>query len=292
MASTSSNVNAFVDEPKFWSVPDSKKKQEDDTQWFFDHIDDTYVELEPHRWDKGPKPKVKWDRNDNDLPDFLLKGKFPIWDAMPDLCSLSSFEDPAWEFLKDSGLDGLDDFSYITGTSFFDEQTFEWAKAKQFDPSKATSTESGNNVSILEPFDDDFGDGISAITSPATSQAQKSPVSVEKVCGYRAKIANTLAPTKKFIVRTGPLDAWPDDEVDSPIPLLIQVPAQEVARRIVVMQQRMKSQEELESLSKSQDETVRLEGELRLRELWITSYKKKTKTSLSQDQSTTTLVWI
>jgi hypothetical protein len=297
MASTSSHVNIFDGEPKLWSVPDSKKtkKQKDDTQWFFDHMidDDTKVEFEPRRWDEGPKPNVKWYKKDDDLLDFLLKDSFQLGDTMPGLCSTSLLEDPAWEFPNDSGMDGLDEFSYSTGTSFFDEQALDRDKAKLFDTSKATSTQSGNNVSIdqeLEPYVDNFCDEISAITTPTTSQqAQQSLIFVENVCWYRAKIASMLEPTKECIVRTEPLDVWPDDEVDSPVPLLIQVPAQELARRIVVMQQQMKSQDQMESLSKSQDETVRLDAEQRLQELWITSHKKKTEKSFRQDQC---LVWI
>jgi hypothetical protein len=293
MASTTSNVNTiFDDESKVWSVPGVNKKQKDHTHWFFDHFDDTYVELEPRRWDKGPKPKVKWDNKDNDLLKCLQKDKFQSGDTMPGLCSISSFEDPAWEFPKDSGLDGLDEFSCSTGTSFFDDQALDWAKAKLFDPLKATSTEYGNNVSNtidqeVEPFVDGFDDGISAIKSSATSQVQQSLVPVEIEFGYREKIAIMLAPTKKFIVHTEPLDVWPDDEVDIPVPILIQVPAQELDRRNVVMQQRMKSQEQLNA-----DEMERLAGVQLLRELWITSYKKKKTKSLSQDQRTITLVWI
>lgn len=306
---SNSDLKAF-DESSIWSDPmPSVMKPKNDSHWFFDHIDDnTKVEFEPRRWGEDPEPKLKWDKKDDDLLDFLLQDDFQRSEAMPGLESVSSSEDPACDLTKTGCL--ADEFSNSTDSFIFDEQDFFWDEDKLFDPMQASiaSTESGRDVSIEQNLDsrvEDVCDGVSAFTTSVTSQGQ-SVTSEEEACWYRTKIASFLAPARKFIARTEELTVRPKGEVHIPVPLLIQVPRQEparrylevdvpdplfaqgpqqeLARRSLVMQQHITTQKKLEHFSKSQDETVRKYAQQRFRKPWITAHKKETKKTSCQDQ--------
>ena len=311
---SNSDLNAF-DESHIWPDPiiSSAMKHKNDSHWFLDHTDDdnTDVEfVEPRRWGQDPKqPKLRWDEKDDDLLDFLLQDDFQCGEAVPGLESISSFEDPVLLHWTEKGSLCDDEFSNSTDSIYFDEQDVSCDETKLFDPMQASiaSAESGSDFPIeqdLESLVEDVCDGISALTTPVVTCEQQSVCSSEeKACSYRAKIASFFAPAKKFMASTEQLCVRPEGEVEIPVPLLIQVPRQELARRFLevdvvpgplfvqvpqqevahrflVMQQCITTQEQIDHLSKLQQ---------RLRKLWITSHKtktKKTKNTSRHDQST------
>jgi hypothetical protein len=103
-----------------------------------------------------------------------------------------------------------------------------------FDPMHASiaSAKSESDFPIkqdLKSLVEDVCDGISALTMPVVTCEQQSVCSLEeKACSYRAKITSFFAPAKKFMASTEQLCVRPEGEVEIPVPLLIQVPRQEL----------------------------------------------------------------
>lgn len=273
-ASISSDFPAF-DEP--WSDISSKKtSKHENTHWFFDVNDAEAV----------PPPSAEkdstWTEKDDYMLDLLLnKCGLPHEDVdnIPDLQWSSSFEEPAWDFAN-----GQDEFSSaLSREETFFSQEFRWNEAKFFDMEEAFTVASTETGSI---FTDDFDslqeDDISTLTASGiyTIETTES-VESEANCWYRAKIASLFVPRKRAVMKmkADDLEVWPKKQASShstvETPLLIQVPPEELARRMTVMQERQEKQAQIENLAQSPEPQLRQDAKDELKELWITAYKKR-----------------
>lgn len=264
-----------------WSDPSSTQSSGNvkNPHWFFD-VEDKGME--------DSKEKA-WSKEDDEMLDKLLNacGMNDVDDdeddalGIPSLQWSYSFEEPSWEFTKKE----VDSAAADSQQDTFFSQEFRWDEAKFFDMEEAftaTSTESGSDFTGEFLYEDD----LSTLT-PVTGIHSIESIASEENCWYRAKIASLFTPRKRAVMKLkqDDLEVWPKKQVPSShstaaeTPLLSQVPPEELARRISIMQERQAKQAEIQELALSPDPELRKDAEDQLKELWITAYKKRSRDS-------------
>ena len=233
-----------------------------------------------HPSDEVSTHKLEWNEKDNAMLDVVLlndggsdKGS---GEEIPDLPWSPLFEEPSWKISMEQEFS-----SGLSQQETFFSQEFRWDEAKFFEFDEAFTATSTDPGSSFTDFDEQSAGDLSSLTASSIYSIQsRESIASEENCWYRAKIASLFAPRKRAVIKMSQndLEVWPKNKRESTAvdgPLLVQVPPDELTRRINVMQQRQEKKARLEHLAKSPDPELRQDAEDKLREFWITAYIKK-----------------